>query len=86
MSNVKMWVVVSNQADWRGGNAPYSVHDFEPDAIDAAKRQTDTSRLAHDIYQVELIGSTSIPQPKFHDRRPQSLPMPTTAGNTEAKS
>jgi hypothetical protein len=71
MSNVHFFIVCANAEDFRGGGKKdYTVHDFESDAIDAAKRWTDNRRMPHDIYEVTLVGSTSVPQPKYHSRRP----------------
>lgn len=84
MSNVHMYLVVQNKEDFRGGNVKFTVHDFESDAIEQAKRDADHLRTPHDIYEVELIGSASVPQATFCDRRPQAMPMPSareTEGN-----
>lgn len=77
MSNIDMWLVVQNKEDFRGGNAKFTIHDFESDAIDSAKRCTDSLRTPHDIYRVQLIGGTSLPQATFYDRRPQAMPLLT---------
>jgi hypothetical protein len=85
VSNVDMWMVVRNSEDLRGGSATYGIYDWEPDAIAAAKRGAEATRAPHDIYKVELIGSASVPQATFHDRRPQAMPM-SSAGDQQAKT
>lgn len=73
MSNVHFFIVSANADDFRGGKkSDYTVHDFESDAIEAAKRWTDNKRMPYDVYEATLIGTTSVPQPKYHDRRPHS--------------
>lgn len=80
MSNVRMWMVVCNQDDLRGGKVKYAIHDFAQDAVSAAQRLADTTRMPHDVYTVELIGSASVPQATF-DYRVTAMPAaPETPG------
>jgi len=70
---MKRWMVVSANADFNGGNAPYSVFSTERAALDYAQNQAERSSMAYDwhVYEVTMIGQMCRGRATFHPATPE---------------